>query len=246
MEFNIPTDPEKYVPSGTIPKNQDEKVHQIKFKSTGVLHQKKGKGLSLDDQSSLTISLGNKQFTIKSDVPLVPKRNYERDFLVVAYKYDEGAPSAKFELSNDLENVTHDLSISWHPSFDFYSLILKSRDDGEEFQFQDVKAIEKNEVKIANFPRIVDVKKLSNNFLIKKKKNSPLQGYWVNGDGRIYADFKEIKIAEELVNEIERNLANEERGNYFIGFNVEETIIEVSRGVFETKRKVVLSHFYKR
>lgn len=256
-EFAIPINPEKYVPSGTTPKYQDDRLFRIKFKSDGVLHREtKGKGLSLDDQSSWTISLGLKDFSIESN------RGYERDFTVISYRYDENMSSSKFELSTDSENITHELYVSWVPSLNQYSLLFKSKDNTEEFQFQEVKATEKNGKKVDYFPRTIGVKKVSEDFFIRKKKNSNVIACWVNEDKKVtnysallehdyyrsrlvYKEVSELKISPDLIQEIKNNMADKESGDYFIGFDIEEITIEVDKGVFETKQKISLDQFFK-
>jgi hypothetical protein len=251
----------------------DENVYQLKFKSTKMIYNdelnqfleitydKDYFNFSYRAPAHWIISLSNGQFEYNMFVngqlvhSMSDINKTELKCKIISFKYDEKSLSSKFELSDDNLNITHELFVSWIPSSEEYSLVLKSlmlRHNTTE-KFSEVATLEKNG--IAFFPRRIEVKNSTEDFFIQKKKNSKIQAFWVNEDKRTvnysaierysYYDINNLKISPELTKEIENRMLNKESGQYFMRLFVEETTFETEKAVFEKKRKITLGKFYK-
>lgn len=247
----------------------DENIYQIEFKSTKMIYNSElNQFLKIaydkdyfKSPAHWIISLANGQFEYSMFLnnQLVHSRSdinkTELKCKIISFKYDEKSLSSKFELSNDNQNITHELFVSWISSSEEYSLVLKSlmlRNNTTE-TFSEVATLEKNG--IAFFPRRIEVKNSTEDFFIKKRKNSKIQAFWVNEDKRTvnysaierysYYDINNLKISPELTKEIENRMLNKESGQYFMRLFVEETTLETQKDIFEKKRKITLGKFYK-
>ena len=272
--FNIVINSGKDAPLDTAPKNNDENLHQIKFKSTKMIYNdelnqflkiaydKDYFNFTYKSTAHWIISLSSGQFEYSMFLNGQLVHSSMRDFnktelkcKIISCKYDEKSLSSKFELSDDNQNITHELFVSWVLPSEEYSLVLKSLmlQHNTTETFSEVSALEKND--IAFFPRRTESKNSTEDFFIQKKKNSKVQAFWVNEDKRTvnysaierysYSDINNLKISPELTKEIDNRMLNKESGQYFMRLFVEETTFETEKNVFEKKREITLGKFYK-
>jgi len=134
--FNIPINPEQYVDPNVKPELQDRDLEYIVFSSPSVLWKKPGKNYSLDNVSKWTLSLNETEFDMKSS-------NFEKKYSVLSISYDGTLRAQMFQLDDGRGINTHSLTISYSKQSKQYSVILNSIDNSEEYQFQEVQAIDK-------------------------------------------------------------------------------------------------------
>ena len=133
--FNIPIKSDSYVEKGTMPKIQDKNLEYIILSSSAVLWKEPGKGMSADE-SEWILTLTQKDFQMKS-------MNYKKKFKVIGVSFDEVFQMQKFALSDENDNQTFNLLISYDVKSKNYNVIVGSLDNEEEYQFQEVTSKEK-------------------------------------------------------------------------------------------------------
>ena len=134
--FNIPINPEKFVESNTEVIFHDSKLKKIVFHSSEVLIKKRGGGFARDT-ASWNIILDVNEFSLKST------GGFENTYPVLRFGYDNQFKSQKFILGDGEGNIYCDLLISWNERFKQYSLVLLSTNSSEQFDFQEVNALDK-------------------------------------------------------------------------------------------------------
>jgi len=135
--FYIPINPEKYVDPDVKPKIYDNKLKNIVFTSSSVMYKSPGKGYSFDNSSNWTLNLNINELSIQNS------NGINKIYTVISIEYDKQMKCQKFNLGSSNNTITHKLLISWSNNSKQYNLILSSLDNSEEFQFQEVKSINK-------------------------------------------------------------------------------------------------------
>jgi hypothetical protein len=131
--FNIPIDPEKRVDHGTKPELHDKGFSSISFSSNAVLVKRPGKGYSVDTVSKWEMNLSIDELTINSS------NGIAKTYKVLGIKYDEDLRMQEFSLGDETGATTHTFDVAWSNSRKYYSVILSSTDNLEEYQFQETK-----------------------------------------------------------------------------------------------------------
>lgn len=137
VNFQIPFNPVKYIGPSTIPEMYDSKLKSIVFSSSAVLHKRPGKDYAIDDVSTWTLSLTADEFNLSNS------NGIDKTYTVIKIEYDAQSRMQKFVLGNSNKEITHNLLIAWSSRNNQYSLILRSTDNTEEYQFQEVQSSEK-------------------------------------------------------------------------------------------------------
>lgn len=134
--FNIPINPEKFVESNEEVKFHDTALKKIIFHSPEVLIRKHEGGFAFDTASwKLILDVNN--FYLKST------GGFENTYSVLGFEYNQQMRSQKFILGDDAGNIVFDLIISWSEEFKHYTLYLLSKNSSEQFQFQEVRSLDK-------------------------------------------------------------------------------------------------------
>jgi len=134
--FDIPINPEQYVDPNVKPELHDINLKYIVFSSPSVLWKKPGKNYSLDNVSKWTLSLNETEFDMKSS-------NFDKKYTVLSISYDGTLRAQLFQLDDGRGANTHSLTVSYSNQTKQYSVILNSIDNSEEYQFQEVQALDK-------------------------------------------------------------------------------------------------------
>ena len=129
--FKIPIKQAKAVASGTKPEIHDDNLKSITFSSSSVLHS-----WNLDESSIWTLKLTTPKFILKNN------KGVNKIFSIIRNEYDEQMNMQRFSLGNSENKITHKLLVSWSMS-DKYALLLIKIDNSEDYQFQDIKAVDK-------------------------------------------------------------------------------------------------------
>lgn len=135
--FQIPVTPDEYIEPETKPEIHDDNLRSIVFTSSGVLFKKPGEGFKVDNVSIWTIKLTPTNLSMKSSTGVT------KSYSVIKMEFDKKMRSLKVILGETSNESTHYLLASWDNSSNEYSLVLKSFDESEEFQFQEVQSTEK-------------------------------------------------------------------------------------------------------
>ena len=136
LKFNIPINPEKFVDPNTEVKLHDSQLKKIVFQSTEVLIKKQDGRFALDT-ANWNLTLDSKKVTLKST------GGFYNTYSVLGFAYNEQMSSQKFRLGDEGGNIVSDLLISWSEGSKHYTLMLLSTNSSEEYQFQEVQAINK-------------------------------------------------------------------------------------------------------
>jgi hypothetical protein len=135
--LTIPVNPEKYVAPGTKPVIHDKDFKTLNLKSTGVLHQRPGKPMALDDAAVFNFSLSADAVDIES------QSGINKSYKVLGVKYNEEMKMQEFKLGDEAGSATHKLLVAWSNSSNGYMLLLNSVDKSEEYQFQETELVSK-------------------------------------------------------------------------------------------------------
>lgn len=135
--LTIPVNPEKYVAPGTKPAIHDKDFKTLNLKSTGVLHQRPGRAMALDDAAVFNFSLSADAVDIES------QSGINKSYKVLGIKYNEEMKMQEFRLGDEGGSATHKLLVAWSNESKSYILLLNSVDKSEEYQFQETELVSK-------------------------------------------------------------------------------------------------------